>query len=226
MPSASHASRSLGSGSCLQKKPPFAPTGTITVFFTICALTRPSTSVRKSSRRSDQRRPPRATGAEPQVHALDPRRVDEDLVLRPRLGQVGDRRRLELERDVRVHPAGAGRRLEVVGAQGRLDVGQVGPQDPVVVEAGHVVERAGQPPLDLLDLGDARLVAGRQAVLARVEPRLEQLHQQPGDVDVVAQRVLDVVQRERRVPLPHVLRVRAQHRRLPPGQAGRRAPAR
>ena len=50
-----------GSGSCLQKKPPFAPTGTITVFFTICALTRPSTSVRKSSRRSDQRRPPRAT---------------------------------------------------------------------------------------------------------------------------------------------------------------------
>ena len=50
------------SGSCLQKKPPFAPTGTITVFFTICALTRPSTSVRKSSRRSDQRSPPRATG--------------------------------------------------------------------------------------------------------------------------------------------------------------------
>ena len=34
----------------------------MTVFFTICALTRPSTSVRKSSRRSDQRRPPRATG--------------------------------------------------------------------------------------------------------------------------------------------------------------------
>jgi hypothetical protein len=39
-----------------------APTGTITAFFTICALTRPSTSVRKSSRRSDQRSPPRATG--------------------------------------------------------------------------------------------------------------------------------------------------------------------
>ena len=35
--------------------------------------------------------------AEAQVHALDARGVDEDLVLRPRLGQVGDRRRLELE---------------------------------------------------------------------------------------------------------------------------------
>ncbi len=62
MPSAIHASRStLGSGSCLATKPPLAPTGTMTVFFTICALTRPRISVRKSSRRSDQRRPPRAT---------------------------------------------------------------------------------------------------------------------------------------------------------------------
>ena len=42
--------------------------------------------------------------AEPQVHALDPRRVDEDLELRPRLGQVRDRRRLQLERHVGVRP--------------------------------------------------------------------------------------------------------------------------
>ena len=33
----------------------------MTAFFTSCALTRPSTSVRKSSGRSDQRSPPRAT---------------------------------------------------------------------------------------------------------------------------------------------------------------------
>ena len=69
-------------------------------------------------------------------------------------------------------------------------------------------------------LATPRLVAGVQAALARVEPGLEELHQQPGDVDVVAQRVLDVVERERRVALAHVLRVGAQHRRLPPGQAG------
>ena len=61
-PSASQASRSTaGSGSCLGRNPPFAPTGTMTAFLTACALTRPSTSVRKSSRRSDQRSPPRAT---------------------------------------------------------------------------------------------------------------------------------------------------------------------
>src|SRR5512146_1000304 len=62
MPSARIASRSPPAGERLTKKPPLEPTGTMTVFLTICALTRPSTSVRKSSRRSDQRRPPRATG--------------------------------------------------------------------------------------------------------------------------------------------------------------------
>ena len=41
-------------------KPPFAPVGTMTAFLTIWALTRPSTSVRKSSGRSLQRSPPRA----------------------------------------------------------------------------------------------------------------------------------------------------------------------
>ena len=51
----------MGSGGRLTTNPPFAPTGTITAFFTACALTRPSTSVRKSSLRSDQRNPPRAT---------------------------------------------------------------------------------------------------------------------------------------------------------------------
>ena len=42
-------------------KPPFAPAGTITAFLTRWAFIKPSTSVRKSSRRSDQRMPPRAT---------------------------------------------------------------------------------------------------------------------------------------------------------------------
>ncbi|SIH63185.1 Uncharacterised protein [Mycobacteroides abscessus subsp. abscessus] len=60
-PAAIHASLSLIGGSCLGKNPPLAPVGTMRAFLTICALTRPRTSVRKSSRRSDQRRPPRAT---------------------------------------------------------------------------------------------------------------------------------------------------------------------
>ena len=89
---------------------------------------------------------------------------------------------------------------------------EVGAQDPVVVEAGDVVERparsAPRPP---------RRGPGRRAGSNRISKSSDQ---QPGDVDVVAQRALDVVERERRVPLPHVLRVGAQHGRLPPGQPG------
>ena len=48
-------------GSSFGTKPPLAPTGTITAFLACCALARPRTSVRKSSGRSDQRMPPRAT---------------------------------------------------------------------------------------------------------------------------------------------------------------------
>src|SRR6185437_2630950 len=59
--SACTSSRVPPAGSRLGTKPPLAPTGTITVFLTFCAFIRPRTSVRKSSRRSDQRMPPRAT---------------------------------------------------------------------------------------------------------------------------------------------------------------------
>ena len=44
---------------------------------------------------------PARNGAATQVHALHPRRVDGDLVLRPRLGELRDLVRIELERDVR-----------------------------------------------------------------------------------------------------------------------------
>ena len=62
LPSVIHASRSReGSGNCFGRNPPLAPTGTMTAFLTSCAFTRPRISVRKSSRRSLQRRPPLAT---------------------------------------------------------------------------------------------------------------------------------------------------------------------
>ena len=55
------ASRSDAGGAFFCTKPPLDPTGTITMFLTIWAFISPSTSVRKSSGRSDQRRPPRDT---------------------------------------------------------------------------------------------------------------------------------------------------------------------
>ena len=60
-PSPPPGARPRSAGGCFTTKPPLAPTGTITAFFTIWAFMRPSTSVRKSSMRSDHRRPPRAT---------------------------------------------------------------------------------------------------------------------------------------------------------------------
>ena len=193
----------------------------MTVFFTICALTSPSTSVRKSSRRSDQRRPPRATAPKRRWEPSTRGAVDEDLEARARLGQVGDGRRLELEGDVGVHLA-VGRALEEVGAQRRPDQRAVGAQDAVVVEADDVVEGLGEPLLDRLHLGHPRLgvVLQRAVVATGVEARLEELDQQPGDVDVAAQRLLDVVEREGRVALLEVLGVRAQHGGLAPGQPG------
>ena len=89
-----------------------------------------------------------------------------------------------------------------------------------MVEAGHVVERALDAVLDLVTRAVRASARAVEAVLAGVEPRLEELPQEPGDVDVAAQRRLDVVDRERRVALLHVLRVGAQHRGLPPGQPG------
>ena len=51
------AGRALDDEAALGARP-----GTMTAFLTVCAFISPRTSVRKSSRRSDQRRPPRATG--------------------------------------------------------------------------------------------------------------------------------------------------------------------
>ena len=55
------AARKSPAGGSLTMKPPFAPTATITAFYTHCANIIPSTSERTSSIRSDKRIPPRAT---------------------------------------------------------------------------------------------------------------------------------------------------------------------
>ena len=183
----------------------------MTEFFTSCALTRPSTSVRKSSGRSDQRRPPRATAAEPQVHRLEPRRVGEDLVLRPRRGHHGHPLGRELEHQVRRGVAVVGA-LVVVGPQGGVDQRQVGAQDAVVVEADHLVERSAQ------FLGDRRAALLGAGLPGRVEPGLKQPHQQPGDRRVGAQHPLQVVLAELEPRLPQVARVRAQQDDLPPAE--------
>jgi hypothetical protein len=65
------------------------PTGTITVFFTICALTRPE-HLRAEVLRPIGPAQPAARNLPPRkMHAFEARRVDEDLEHRLRLGQAG-----------------------------------------------------------------------------------------------------------------------------------------
>ncbi len=142
---------------------------------------------------------------EPQVHALDLRRVHEDFVHRLRLRQVGDGLRVELHRQVRLA-------LVVVRAQGRLDERQVGAEDAVLVEAGDLVELA----LELL--GDAEAALLLAALQGRVEAALPQPDDQPGDGGVAQQHLLHVPLGERRPGLPQVEGVGAQDHRLAPVQ--------
>ena len=81
--------------------------------------------------------------AEPQVHALDPRRVHEDLVFRSRQGQFVDQPGIELDRQHvllarRTRPGD-----EVVGAQRRLDHRGERAQHAVGVEADQRVDVGG-----------------------------------------------------------------------------------
>ena len=76
----------------------------MTVFFTICALTRPSTSVRRSSRRSDQRSPPRATAPKRRWMPMTRGELTHTSRAGRGSGRSGTALRVELERQ-RVRPA-------------------------------------------------------------------------------------------------------------------------
>ena len=159
-----------------------------------------------------------ATGhvAEAQVHAFNPRRVDEDFKLRHRPWQLGDQVRVELEAEVRTVVTVAIRLVEV-GAQRGFDQVQVTTQDAVFVEHLHIVQgcqdRLFQTQLLVFE------VFGRQ--LARqVEAGLEQPGQLAGDVGVVVQGAGDITQVKTQANLLQVTRVRTQQRHVAPWQAG------
>ncbi len=145
-----------------------------------------------------------------QVHALEARRVHEDLEHRTRLGQPGDLRRIELEGQERpprpVLAAGADAGPPEIRARRREDQREVLPQHPVFAQAADLLQR-------LLDR--AHLARRRDSLRRlRVEPELEQLHQQPRDPRMLRERGLDEGLRQCETALAHVLRIRPQHRDL------------
>ena len=156
MPSACSAARSAGG--CLTTKPPFEPIGTMTAFLTTCAFIRPRISVRKSSRRSDQRMPPRATlparRCTPSIHGAR----DENLDQRARQRQQVELGAVEFHREIGFRRAVLG--LEEIGAQRMAHQRQERAQDAVVVEAGDLVESG-------FDLGRDALGRGRAVARAR-----------------------------------------------------------
>ncbi len=151
--------------------------------------------------------------AKAQVHTFDPRRRDEDLEHRPRLGQARHLGRVELERQHRLGPA-VREALEEVGAQRGFDQRQVVAQDAVFVEVGHAVERGPDAH------HDARLQRIAVFLERGVEARLEQRHQVGSDRGVRGQRLFDVGLAEGECTLLHVAGIGPQHGHAAPVQAG------
>ena len=170
--------------------------------------------MRKSSRRSDQRIPPRATLPPRRWTPSTRGRVDEDLEERPRLGQIRDQVGVELQRQVRLGlPALVG--LEVVRAQDGAHDAEEAAQDPVLVQARDAVDRRREL------AGERARLRVRVLEADRVEPEPEELDEPAGDGRVRVEGVLHVGLAEGASGLAEVLRDRAQHGDLPRRQAAR-----
>ena len=135
-----------------------------------------------------------------QVHGLHSRRVHPDLEERLGLGQPRHAFRIELERDVRLVE-------KEIAAQRRPDHGEEAPQDPVLVEVLHRIQRR-------TDLNRKGRFASRFPAACE-----EQTHEERRDARVRRQRLLDVRQAERRPRLAQVARIGAQNRDLARAQA-------
>ena len=117
--------------------------------------------------------------AEAHVHALDARRIDEDLVERPRQRHAVELAAGKLDGDFRLRLAVLVE-LVVVGADRRLHRVDEAPHDAVLVEAVDLAQRG----LDLGDDGRLALARSRDPFLrlaARIEARVKQLDDLGGE---------------------------------------------
>ena len=128
--------------------------------------------------------------AEAQVHAFDARRVDEDLVERPRQRQAVDPAAGELDGDQLLR-APVGIDLIEIGADGGLHRIDEVPQDAILVEACDVLAvRLRSRPRSAVSRA---LRSSRRSVHARIETRVEQAHDLGGNRRMLHQRRPHVV---------------------------------
>ncbi len=147
---------------------------------------------------------------EAEVHALDPRAVDEDLAERSRRGQLVHPMRIELEDDLRPRrPVRPG--LEEVRPHRRFDDVEEAADDPVLVEALDRFERRFDPPHDRF--------RSRVVDAVGIEPAAEQRDQRRRDLRMAPERRPHGMLGERRARLAEIARDRPNQRNVPPRHA-------
>ena len=127
-------------------------------------------------------RPPQAAAGdepEPQVHALDARRVDEDLEPRPRQRQFVDQPGVELDRQHVLLPGRIRPADKVIGPQRRLNHRGECAQHPVGVEAYQGIDVGGhrgggglRVPASASDRGLGSNSASNSSTIDRAVPAL------------------------------------------------------
>src|SRR4249920_775207 len=141
------------------------------------------------------------------MHALEPRRIDEDLEHRLGFGQSRHLGRIELERQIRARTALAIATPEV-RSRHRLNQRQILTEYPILGKILDRIERG----LDRSDLF-RRARAGTGAAF-RIEAHLEQCDKLLGDVAVHSERGLDKRLRQWKPDLAQVFRTGAQYHDL------------
>ena len=197
MPSFWMSSRLPARGSCLGRKPPLAPEGTMTAFLTSCARTSPKhlgAEILRAVRPADAAARDRRKA---QMDALDARRVDPDLAEGSRLRGGFHGLAVELEGEGRLADRAGGAGLVEVGAHGGADQVQELAQDAVLVEARH----ARPAPLRCAAGSAARrrvlALAATPSLRAGIEAQVEQLEQIARYAGVAVERVGQIAQAER-----------------------------
>ena len=155
--------------------------------------------------------------AEAQMHALDPGRVDKNLIKRPRQRQAVELAACELHRNQLLRRARIVVLIEIRADRSRHRVDEAA-EDAVLVEAldgrKRGFDRGG-------DLGFARrMLRGRSAEL-RIETGVEQAHDLRRDGRMLAQCRPHVILREGNAHLAQETRQRANERDIAPDEARR-----
>ena len=148
-----------------------------------------------------------------QVHAFDARRVDEDLVRRQRQRHLRHRRRIDLERQIRLVRRAVAARAGSSWCAASPGQAHVAPQDAVLVEVGDRIQAGAERAPRA-----RRAAAWRSPVSVGIELGLEQLASLARQRRIAGERLLHVGLAERDADLQQVLAVGAQHHDLAPVQ--------